>query len=181
MTERVSALMDGELSGDDAGREASLLRTDEQARRAWNTYHLIGDALRGDLHREYDHKIMARLAGEPVVLAPQPRRPWQGGADQPIGRNRDWRLVRYALSAAASVAGVALVVWTAAPVLTPPAEMQLARTTQPVPRPVLRDVGTAKGVENYLLAHQSYSPSNAMQGVAPYVRLVSEQRAELAK
>lgn len=176
MTERVSALMDGELSGDSAGREASLLRTDDEARRAWNTYHLIGDALRGDLHREYDHEIMARLAAEPVVLAPQRRQLWRNSDNQASGR--DWRFVRYGLSAAASVAGVALVVWTAAPVLTPPAEMQLARTTQPVARPVSRDVGPAKGVENYLLAHQSYSPSNAMQGVAPYVRLVSEDRAE---
>mgnify|MGYP000160805246 CR=1 FL=1 len=33
MNERVSALMDGELSGDEAGRGASLLRTDEEALR----------------------------------------------------------------------------------------------------------------------------------------------------
>jgi len=171
--------MDGELSGDSAGREASLLRTDEEARRAWNTYHLIGDALRGDLHREYDHEIIARLAAEPVVLAPQPRQPWRDGANRSDGR--DWRLVRYALSAAASVAGVALVVWTAAPVLTPPSEMQMARTAPSVPPPGSRDVGPARGVENYLLAHQSYSPSSAMQGVVPYVRLVSEDRTELAK
>lgn len=179
MTERVSALMDGELSGDSAGREASLLRTDEEARRAWNTYHLIGDALRGDLHREYDHEIMARLAAEPVVLAPQSRQPWRNGTNQSGGR--DWSLVRYALSAAASVAGVALVVWTAAPVLTPPAEMQIARMAPPSPPPGSRDVGPAQGVENYLLAHQSYSPSNAMQGVVPYVRLVSEGPTGLAK
>jgi len=179
MTERVSALMDGELSGDSAGREASVLRTDDEARRAWNTYHLIGDALRGDLHREYDHEIISRLAAEPVVLAPQPRQLWRDDETQSAGR--DWRLVRYALSAAASVAGVALVVWTAAPVLTPPAEMQLARTAPLLPPPGSRDVGPAKGVENYLLAHQSYSPSNAMQGVVPYVRLVSEGQTGLAK
>ncbi len=180
MTERVSALMDGELSGDAAGQEAALLRTDEEARRDWNTYHLIGDALRGDFHREYDYEVALRLANEPVVLAPKRSLPWQdeSGSSQP---GRDWRFVRYALAAAASVAGVALVVWTAAPVLSPPADLQAARTAQPAARPVARDVGPARDVENYLLAHQSYSPSNAMQGVAPYVRLVSEEREEASK
>jgi len=34
---------------------------------------------------------------------------------------------------------------------------------------------------DYLLAHQRYSPSNAMQGVAPYVRAVSEERSALRR
>jgi hypothetical protein len=34
---------------------------------------------------------------------------------------------------------------------------------------------------NYLLAHQRYSPSNAMQGVASYVRTVSEERSALRR
>jgi sigma-E factor negative regulatory protein RseA len=32
------------------------------------------------------------------------------------------------------------------------------------------------GANDYLLAHQRYSPSSAMQGVAPYVRTVAERR-----
>ena len=32
------------------------------------------------------------------------------------------------------------------------------------------------GAKDYLLAHLRYSPSSAMQGVAPYVRTVAEQR-----
>jgi len=42
------------------------------------------------------------------------------------------------------------------------------------------DVSKARTVENYLLAHQRFSPSNAMQGVAPYVRLVVEEREDPA-
>jgi sigma-E factor negative regulatory protein RseA len=35
-------------------------------------------------------------------------------------------------------------------------------------------VPVAKDVGDYLLAHQRFSPSSAMSGVAPYVRTVSE-------
>jgi len=39
----------------------------------------------------------------------------------------------------------------------------------------------ASEVENYLLAHQAYSHVSAMQGVAPFVRSVSEERVAVAK
>jgi hypothetical protein len=35
---------------------------------------------------------------------------------------------------------------------------------------------TAAEVENYLLAHQPYSHTSTLQGVAPYVRTVSDER-----
>jgi hypothetical protein len=37
-------------------------------------------------------------------------------------------------------------------------------------------VPVAVGVEDYLLAHQRFSPASSMQGVAPYVRTVSAER-----
>jgi hypothetical protein len=42
-------------------------------------------------------------------------------------------------------------------------------------------VPAGEGAKDYLLAHQRYSPSNAMQGVAPYVRTVAEQRSAVRR
>lgn len=168
MTERISALMDGELAGVAADSEALLLRKDGELREAWNTYHLIGDVMRGDHHPGYERRVAARLAEEPIVFNPRG-----------LEGSRPWRYTRYALSAAASIAGVALVIWAAAPIRgvsdTELAQIKAQRVSPP------QTAGTARGVENYLLAHQRYSPSNAMQGVAPYVRLVSEEREEAAR
>jgi len=54
----------------------------------------------------------------------------------------------------------------------------------PTPPPIAHAVGptpAAVGVENYLLAHQSFSPAGAMQGVAPYVRTVSDRQGDRRK
>lgn len=153
MSERISALMDGEMVDDAAVHELALLRGSGEFREAWNTYHLIGDALRGDISPSIAERVSAQLAVEPTVLAPKPIR-------EPAHHS----YVRYALSAAAGVAGVALVVWTAAPVLNPtPAQMVAVRAV-----PASAGVVDKKKVENYLFAHQ---PSSAMQ--APQMQLVT--------
>jgi sigma-E factor negative regulatory protein RseA len=38
------------------------------------------------------------------------------------------------------------------------------------------DAVSHRKVNEYLMAHQEYSPSTAFQGVAPYVRTVSESQ-----
>jgi hypothetical protein len=45
-----------------------------------------------------------------------------------------------------------------------------------VPEETLLVTMPAAEVENYLLAHQPYSHASAMQGIAPYVRSVAEER-----
>ncbi|MBU3694643.1 MAG: anti-sigma 24 factor [Rhodocyclaceae bacterium] len=69
--ERISELMDGEL---DAVQADLLLRRlgDAEAQATWSTYHLIGDALRGDKACDVAARVTARLAQEPTVLAPRP-------------------------------------------------------------------------------------------------------------
>ena len=49
-----------------------------------------------------------------------------------------------------------------------------AKLTEPTPPPVPLPAAT----DDYLLAHQGYSPRNRLQGVAPYVRTVSGQALE---
>jgi len=73
---------------------------------------------------------------------------------------------RLALSAAASIAGVALVAW-------------LTLFDSPfAPQTQLAATPANGAVNDYLLAHQQFSPNTAMQGVASYVRTVSGQNPE---
>jgi sigma-E factor negative regulatory protein RseA len=167
MNEKISALMDGELD-ERAGRGViDALGGDAAAREAWGTYHLIGDAMRGTapLQDGFAARVAWRLAEEPTVLAPRPL---------PRAEPRRW----FAASAvAASVAAVALVGWVAlAPQPQPvsaPAPMAKAPVVE-APKPAI--VPLPSGTNDYLLAHQGFSPRLSLQGMAPYVRTVSDQR-----
>jgi len=81
--------------------------------------------------------------------------------------------------AAASVAAVGFVVWTAFPGWRVEAQLAggPAATTAATSAPVtlVSSVPLAE-VENYLLAHQPYSHASAMQGIAPYGRSVADER-----
>lgn len=170
MNERISALMDGEVDESELTRELVHLSSDADLRRTWDTYHLIGDTLRGHAAPALAAKVSQRLASEPTVLAPQ-RRALRG------------KVAQLAFSAAAGAAGVALVAWLALPGLTPEPQ-QVAASAQPgapPASPVPAVTPVAVGVENYLLAHQSFSPTGAIQGVAPYVRTVADERGGRGK
>ena len=82
--------------------------------------------------------------------------------------------VRRALSAAVAAVAVGMVGWMAWPMLQ---DGPLQRLVGAPGRTVVQasaGVPAASGVEDYLLAHQRFSPSFAMQGAAPYVRLVDD-------
>ena len=57
--DKISALMDGELDAHQSDQQYTRLKQDSEARAHWNTFHLIGDALRGDCHRcdEYRREV----------------------------------------------------------------------------------------------------------------------------
>lgn len=170
--ERISAFVDGEIEESEVTGQVRRMKEDPRLRTAWDTYHLIGDSLRGEkigLSPDFNAKLSATLAEEPTILAPRTRTPLQTSAR------------RFALPVAASLGGVALVAWLAvynnpfAPqkenlALKPPAP--LAAQTQLAANPA------SGAVNDYLLAHQQFSPSTTMQGVASYVRTVSGQGLE---
>jgi sigma-E factor negative regulatory protein RseA len=195
--QNLSALMDGELDGERAGREIFRLKTDAPARQAWDAYHLIGDAMRGNARSPtsvstFGLRFSELLAQEPTVLAPVTNLAKVGrGHDigAPVPRVPR-KLQSYALSAAASVAAVAVVGWAAlnllqqdAPVIpagglaTAPAAIQPPRSAPMPPLAAAPQVqavpAAAEPVHEYLLAHQGISPTTAIQGVAPYVRTIS--------
>lgn len=167
MMEKISSFMDGELDADDAGRQIARLQNDTEARANWDAFHLIGDAMRGDcvVTREFSARLHARLAEEPTVLAPRrsPARP----------------AATYLWPAAASFAAVALVGWIAfysplSPQLSPQPQIAAAPPApQPAPAVELANVPSDGRMNEYLMAHQAFSPSTAIQGLAPYIRTVS--------
>ena len=74
--EKISAFMDGEIEGIEATAQINRLKEDGRLRASWDTYHLIGDTLRGEklsLSSDFTAKLSARLADEPTVFAPRPR------------------------------------------------------------------------------------------------------------
>jgi sigma-E factor negative regulatory protein RseA len=165
--DKISALMDGELDDRQAREELVRLKQDEELVGCWHTFHVIGDALRGEpvLSQGFSRRLTGRLTGEPTVLAPQ-RRPTVK------------RITTYALSAAASVSAVALVGWIAFVnnPLTPQPELAKApASTAPAAAPSaqLASVPSDGRMSEYLMAHQGFSPSTSIQGVVPYIRTVS--------
>ena len=153
--EEISLLIDGELESVRADAVvASLCRAEGVA--TWVCYHMIGDAVRGVVSRGLDSKRFVELfAAEPTVLAP-PRRSTAPHA--------------IALALAATVAAVSVVGW-------------VALTTMPAPVAAIASARQAVGVRaadarpvvdnEYVLVHQEYSPTNAIQGIGPYLRAVS--------
>jgi sigma-E factor negative regulatory protein RseA len=177
MKARISAMMDGELEAHELGEPLSAIESDREARESWRTYHLISDALRGDaiLSADCALRVSQRLAQEPALIGPLP------GAVREPERPR-W-FVPSAL--AASVAAVAFVGWVAlapqratspagapAQIATAPQPQQAQRVAEPPKVPV------TSATQDYLLAHQVFSPRNSLQGMAPYVRTVADQSVQ---
>ena len=168
--EKISQLMDGELGVDSVRRELNRLKEDRALREEWATFHLIGDALRGEraMLPGFSERFAGRLTQEPTVLAP--RRTFGTAAT-------------YALSAAASLAAVVWVGWFAfgtSQVVAPAQQAQVVTAPVPVvvepvaaPKVQLASEPYDGTLNEYLMAHTGFSPSTALQGVASYVRSVT--------
>ena len=163
--DRISTFMDGEASQMEAHQAVLRLKQDDECLETWKTFHLIGDTMRGVPVRrdDFSTRFHARMEQEPTLLAP--RTIWQKPAT-------------LALSAAASLAAVTAVLMLVFTdnALQPQAQIaavpksaatQIVMLPQPVP------AANQARVNEYLMAHQEYSPSTMLQGVAPYVRTVS--------
>ena len=181
--EQISQLMDGEIEGQESSLLIRRLGKDPQMVQAWDTYHLIRDVLRNEAGASFGvaQRVHEDLKAEPAILAPRTR--------------LVARLSRESLPMAAAVAGVAVVGWlalvnqpqlddsaqvatgsqpsierTLAPAVSNgmpslPAEEPIAEGPQRIPTVL------ANGQFNdYLVAHQEFSPSTTFQGGAPYTR-----------
>lgn len=166
METRISALLDGELDQDESALVLDALRQPGDAREAAATYHLIGDALRGEprLDADLTASVMNLLKDEPTVLAPQTRR---------------HRLRPAALALAASAAGVAVVAWL---VLAPqdqedrrflaqePVSVRLASSQTSTS---LTSQEASPDMQEYLIAHQLQSSTSGLASGVHEIRPVS--------
>ena len=167
--DKISQWMDGELSGHETQKQLTRVKQDAELHHCWNLFHLIGDVMRGErtLSPDFERRVAARLAGEPAVLTPRYR--------------AASRFTTYALSAVASVSAVALVAWIALfnNPLAPPPDLAQAPATPPptaAPSEQLASVPSDGKMNEYLIAHQEFSPSTEIQGLATYIRGVSSAR-----
>lgn len=189
--EQISALADSELADSHIDVTLTALRQPEE-QAAWDIYHQIGDVLRSDdmavtMRPDFAARMAARLAAEPVIIAPALSKPTtapqQVGAGQKSAANN--RFKRFAMPGvfAAAAASVALM---SAPQLmvamkgnssqessqvmvasTPSPVSHAAVVSAPVPQAAL--VSTAVSgravvlrdphIDEYLRAHQRFSPS----------------------
>jgi sigma-E factor negative regulatory protein RseA len=172
--EKISELMDGELGRREAKAQIQRLEHDPELGDSWGTYHLIGDVLRREagLGAGFSRRLREALDTEPIVIAPHMR----------MGH----RLVRESLPLAAGFGGVALVAWLAmslhssAPQPTPVAAKQAPSAT--VASAGSEGSASAYGAaSDYLRAHQEFSPTAAMQGMASYVRTVAVEEGDPAR
>jgi sigma-E factor negative regulatory protein RseA len=130
----LSALMDGDAG---AAEPVCLAWRDDAALRArWHAYHLIGDVLRSEelaTPAAHDARLLAavraRLAREPVIVAPQPAPARRGG----------WRMPAALAAGVAALAGVLVVLQAPDAVAPggPGAAVQLADVQAGAPPTVL--------------------------------------------
>lgn len=170
--EHLSALIDGECSAAEATAFARRWSAESAVQRHWDTYHLIGDALRSDdLCRhpqgtDFMHRLRERLAAEPVVVAPAP-------LPRPAVRRLRWMRP---VSAAAGVMAVAGSVWLL-PVrqsgVQDAATLASAPSAAPAvvaPKPAAVATRPAAEWDRYLAAHQQFQSGAAVVPVSGYLR-----------
>lgn len=183
--ERLSALVDDEISGHEISREINKLKNSQESLDIWSRYHLIGDAMRNELGQLHDPDlagmISRRLESEPAILAPAPMK-----------HHSNKKRALTGLAIAASLTAVAVVM---APQLINPggseAPNQLASSNQlPIDdqRPggniihvaedgtrweLLKKPKVESRLNDYLRNHQDLSPSSNIKGIMPYATFVS--------
>lgn len=187
-SEQLSALVDDELNGPALRQALEHLRRDAELKARWGRYNLISDTLHASLvtarAAELHQRVHQALAQEPTLLAPRRKPRLPALAKQAAG-----------VAIAASVAVVAIISVQhgddtpgVAPIGTPVAQtqtarpaasmVQLASTGSGGPTMTAAERAERGRLHSYLMNHNEYSVSSSMQGVLPYVRIVSNEKAK---
>lgn len=139
--ERLSALADGQLQGDELRQTLDAVGADAQLRASWQTYHVVGEVLRTGRHAPcsdasaFMTRLNQRLAAESIELPRLQAQPVAvarhvrgEAANEPVFR---WKMV----AGLASVAAAAAIgwAWVGSGIDQTPAGGQLALQQMPVP------------------------------------------------
>lgn len=190
--ELLSALADGQLAGEDFSAALQACRSDESVEdlsASWNTYHLIGEALRSPglavkgADFEFVNRLSQRLAQEPLLgvhpqsVALDSVAPAKGVvASELIHRhgsatndaNFRWKLV----AGFASLAAISAIAWNTSGLLVPGSTPQLAQapgSQQVVVSPqglVVRDAR----LEELLAEHKQLGGTSALHVPSGFLR-----------
>lgn len=176
----LSELADGELDAHGVREACALWREDDEVRRKWHAYQLIGDVLRSEdlaAAPSRDAAFLAalrqRLADEPVVLAPSAE------SQARPARRRAWAAPMAVAAGFMAVAGVLVVTRLSAPVADPsgaaalaareaPADMTLAAARDPAASAegasVQGDLRIVRDprLDRYLAAHKQFGAQSAV-------------------
>jgi len=163
MRQEISAFMDGELFEDEADNLLDNIKRDSKSSQDWETYHLIGDILRQPENISFTlaqgsfiDQVRKNLQDEPIIIAHR-------------GQVVKQKARAIALSAAASLLAVGMVVWMSLQI-NPVSAPQIAMQQNPS-RPASVQIRSKSN--DYLMAHQEFSPSTVMNGGASYIHTVS--------
>lgn len=186
--EQLSALVDGELASDEVRRACAAWRGSAASRQAWHAYQLIGDVMRSDdlaappaRDEAFLQSLRARLADEPVVLAPPQAAPAVPGQMVANGRRlRRWHAGAAVAAGFVAVAGVLVVTRDPAPQPVPP----LASAPSPVvpvvangdpgvePAAFVTDGKVIRDarLDRYLAAHKNFAGASALGVPSAFLR-----------
>lgn len=197
--EELSALVDGEVDATQAQRLCAAWRDDASTRATWYAYQLIGDVLRSEdlasdpsLDAAFMMSLRARLAKEPVVLAPQPLGSGpRTRTNDGLRRRRTWIASSAVAAGFVAVAGVTVVLrgtdeTSAAAVMASSGATQASApvtvvAATPVPRVVAVEpeppMQTLNGqmirdarLDRYLAAHKQFAGSSALGVPSSFLR-----------
>ena len=187
----VSALADGQLSGDAFSAAVDACSSDPDMVAQWSTYHLIGDVLRSpamatpDAGHAFAARFASRLALESVpastsVSSVSPIRsegvetaPMSvaASAHAPAANDFRWKMV----AGVASLTAVAAIAWSMTGLFAPPAGPQLAQQTGE--EQILVASPSAQGtmvrdarLEEMLAAHKQFGGTSALQVPSGFLR-----------
>ncbi len=193
--EKVSALTDGELRGDEFAQTLDGMGQSEEARQTWHTYHLVGDVLRAGqaVDSSKDAAFMTRFKqslSHEAAVKPAMNAAYliAGDADNTGARsqfdsknesanqsNFRWKL----LAGVASLATVTVMAWQAMTGLTDQGGApQLARESTGQPALTLTQVATGDTavmirdpqLDALMAAHRQFGGTSALQMPAGFLR-----------
>lgn len=176
---QLSALMDEELAAAEMKLALRRLGKDADWQQRWERYHLVRNALQGQLPTALDLQFAARLQRR--IALEQELELVALTSAQPTPRTY-WPVRRWALAASLLLA-VTIGLIVTAPHLDPSPQ---AATPLPASSPQIAqqfaqtafasaDSGAAARLNDYLVNHNNYASGSSVNGMLPYVRMVGYQ------
>jgi sigma-E factor negative regulatory protein RseA len=181
--ERISALVDGQLSEEEFSQALADLESSPESRAQWDTYHLLGEVMRSGHGQVQPHdaefvsrllqKLPVNAIKEVAVSIENTRATVNNSLNSKSANDSSWRLV----AGFASVALIGVLTWQGmhwTGVSDPVAVQQLAQQGAPVSAPLasaVQLVGDESAVHRKILVRKDGTSALAMTSDEPQVMI----------